>query len=130
MMAVRNGVSVSSIPFEQRYRPPDPRRRRRERLTARDRLECAACGAFLGFLLWTLAYLILVGAAFKAGARLDPKAEVQVDPMDRLPPFWWGGPVLLGFAVFGSAVGAERMMDGFERVLRVECEVAKAVNRS
>ena len=34
LMAVRNGISVSSIPFEQRYVPPDPRRRRAEKLTA------------------------------------------------------------------------------------------------
>jgi hypothetical protein len=53
-----------------------------------------------------------------------------VDPLAKLPPFWWGGSVALGFAVFGAIVGAERMMDGFEKVLGVEGEFARAVNRS
>jgi hypothetical protein len=129
-MAARNGINVSSIPFERRYQPPDPRRRRRERLTATDRLVCAVCGAFLGFVLWTFGYLILVSGAMKAAARQAPPAQGPVDPLAKLPPFWWGGPAALGFALFGAVVGAERMMDGFEKALRAEGAVARAVNRS
>ena len=129
-MAARNGINVSSIPFERRYRPPDPRRRKRERLSVTDRLVCAVCGALLGIVLWTSGYLILVSGTMKAAARQPPPAKGSVDPWDRLPPFWWGGSVALGFALFGAVVGAERMMDGFEKVLRVEGEVANAVNRS
>jgi hypothetical protein len=129
-MPARNGVNISSIPFEQRYQPPDPRRKKRERLTATDRLVCAVCGAFLGFVLWTFGYLILVSGTMKAVARQAPAAKGPVDPLERLPAFWWGGSVALGFALFGAVVGAERMMDGFDKVLRVEGEVARAVNRS
>lgn len=131
-MAVKNGVSVSSIPFEKRYRPHDPRRRKRDPLTATDRLVCAVCGGFLGFVLWTFGYLILISGAMKASARQAAAAHgpAAVDPLDRLPPFWWGGPAALAFALFGTAVGPERMMDGFGRVLDLEGEVARAVNRS
>lgn len=129
-MAARNGINVSSIPFEQRYQPPDPRRRKRERLTAMDRFVCAVAGAFLGFLLWIVAYLILVSGAMKAAARQPPAVNGPVDPFERLPPFWWGSSVALGFGLFGAVVGAERMLDGFEKVLRMEGEAARAVNHT
>ena len=129
-MAARNGINVSCIPFEQRYRPPGPSRRKRERLTVMDRLVCAVCGAFLGIVLWTCGYLILVSGTMKAAARQATPAKGWVDPWDKLPPFWWGSSVALGFALFGAVVGAERLMDGFEKALRVEGKVADAVSRS
>jgi hypothetical protein len=129
-MASRNGINVSSIPFEQRHHPCHWRRGKRERLTATDRLVCAVCGAFLGFALWTVGYLIVVSGTMKAAARQAPAAKGAVGPFAMLPPFWWGSSVALGFGLFGAAAGAERMMDGFEKVLRVEGEVARAVNRS
>jgi hypothetical protein len=129
-MAARNGVNVSSIRFEQRNHPLDRRRTKRERLTATDRLVCAVCGTFLGFALWTFGYLIFVSGTMKATARQAPAVKGPADPFEKLPPFWWGGSAALGFGLFGAAVGAERMMDGFQRVLRVEGEVARAVNRS
>ncbi len=129
-MAARNGINVNNLPFEQRYRTPDPRRKKRESLTAVDRLVCAVCGAFLGSVLWTFGYLMLVSGAMKASARQAPAAKARVDPIDRLPPFWWGGSAAVGFALLGSVVGAERMMDGFDRLLRVELEIGRAVNRS
>jgi hypothetical protein len=49
-MAARNGIHVSSVPFELRYRAPDPRRRC-ERLTGTDRLSCAGFVALLGLVL-------------------------------------------------------------------------------
>jgi hypothetical protein len=129
-MAARNAVNVSSIPFEQRSLPPDRRRRTRERLTVTDRLVCAVCGILLGFALWTFGYLILVSGTMKAAVIQVPATKGQVELFEKLPPFWWGGPVALGFGLFGAAVGAERMMDGFERVIGVEGAVARAVNRS
>jgi hypothetical protein len=129
-MAVKNGINVSSIPFEQRYQRPDPRRRKRERMTTTDRMVCAAFGALLGFVLWTVGYFILVCGAMKAAARQAPAAKAPVDPLERLPPFWWGGSIALGFSLFGAVVGAERMTDGFEELLRAEGEIARAVNRS
>jgi len=123
-------MNVSSVPFEERYRPPNSRRRKRERLTAVDRLVCGVCGAFLGLVLWTIAYSILLAASLKASTRHAPSVAEAVNPLDRLPPFSWCGPVMLGFALFSAVVGAERMMDGFEKVVRIEGEVARAVNRS
>jgi hypothetical protein len=144
-MATKNGVGVSKTPFEQRYRPPDPRRRRREVLTWGDRLVCAICGGVLGLVLWTFAYLILIAIVLKAvvsdpipaagpvaaaPAGADVAPAVPVDPWTRLPAFSWGGTVAVAFALFGAVVGAERMLDGFEKVVRVEDEVARAVNES
>jgi|GEM_PF-6346264 len=125
-MAARN---VSNIPFEQRFQSPNPRRRKHERLTVTDRLVCAACGAFLGFVIWTVAYLILFSVAIKVAGRQEPAAKVHFEPLEKLPPFWWGSSIALGFSLFGAIVGAERMMDGFEKVIRVEGEVARAVSR-
>lgn len=68
-------------------------------------------------------------AAGKAAVR-QPAAGAVVDPFAILPAFSWGGLVMAGFAIFGAVVGAERMMDAFEMVIRVEGEVAKHVNRS
>jgi hypothetical protein len=129
-MGARNGTNISSVPFEQRYQPPDPKRRKRERLTTLDRLICAFFGAFLGFVLWTFSYVILVSGTMKAAARQAPAVKGPIDPLEMLPSYWWGGSVAVGFALFGAVVGAERMMDGFEKVLRVEGEFARAVNRS
>jgi hypothetical protein len=139
-MAMRNAVGVSRIPFEQRYRPPDPRRRRREKLTWGDRLVCAICGGILGLFVWMFAYLILIVAAMKATVRQPapvaaPVAAVAappapVDPFSRLPAFSWGGTVVVGFALFGAVAGAERMLDGFEKVVRVEDQAWQAVNES
>ncbi len=139
-MACRNGIIPSSIPFEQRYRPPSPRRRRREKMTKVDRLVCGFCGSLLGLMLWTFFYLILVSAALKASGRrqlLQPPANGQAvamakaptDPFDLLPPFWWGGGVALVFAGYGTVVGAERMMDGFDAVLLLECRFSQALTR-
>jgi hypothetical protein len=130
LLAVRNGISVSSIPFEQRYLPPAPRRRRAEKLTATDRLVCAICGAFLGFVLWVGGYLILVSAALKGAARHGVPDQMTADPFGFLPPFWWGVFVALAFALFGAIVGAERMMDGFGNAVQAEGKVAEALNRS
>ncbi|QEH32720.1 hypothetical protein OJF2_11990 [Aquisphaera giovannonii] len=145
-MAVKNGISISSIPFEQRDLPPDPRKRKREPMTAVDRLVCLIIGGFLGFAIWTIAYVILISGAMKASARHHPtittspdqgilaQGAVEVprdlDPFDRLPPFWWGSSVALAFGLFGAVVGGERMVDAFERIVRVEGEVARAVNRA
>lgn len=128
-MASRNGINVNSIPFEQRC-PRRPRRRNREKLTLTDRFVCAFCGAFLGLLLWTFGYLFLVSAALKASARQPANAQAAVDPIGRLPSFWWGWTVIAGFSLFGASVGPEPMMDGFVNVLRVETEVGRAVSRS
>jgi hypothetical protein len=114
----------SSIPFEQRYRPPDPRSRRRERLTRTDRVVCAITGGFLGFVLWTVGYLLMLLAFFKAAAR-QPAAVPPIDPFDWLPSYSWGFLAAAGFAAFGAVVGAERMMDGFVAVLGVEGMFAK-----
>jgi uncharacterized membrane protein YeiH len=46
-----------------------------------------------------------------------------------LPAFSWVGLVIAAFAIFGAIVGAERMMDTFEKVVCVEGKVAKHVNR-
>jgi hypothetical protein len=139
-MAMRNGVSVSSVPFEQRYRPPDPKRRRREVLTRGDRLVCGICGGVLGLFLWTFAYFILITGAMKAAARnpvpaaasaaVGAAAAAPIDPFSRLPAFSWGGTVVVGFAIFGAIVGPDRMIDGFMNVLRVENEVSRAAGRS
>lgn len=101
-------------------------------MTVTDRLVCAVCGGFLGFVLWTFGYLILVSMAMKASARQPPPAQgkVVMDPFDRLPPFWWGASASLSFAVFGSVVGAERMMDCFAWGMDWEGKIAQAVNRS
>jgi hypothetical protein len=134
-MAQRNGITPSSIPFERRYRPPA--KRRREHLTATDRLVCAACGAFLGLAIWTFAYLIFMMLSLKVAAKAgqqaliaaasDPPVAVRpLDPDDLLPPFSWGGAVAAGFALFG----AERMMDAFEKTVRVEGEIAGHINRA
>jgi hypothetical protein len=129
-MAARNGININSIPFEQRYQPPDPKRRKRERLTPIDRLICAFFGAILGFMLWTYGYVILVSKTMKVAARQAHAAKGPIDPLERLPSFWWGGSVATGFALFGAVVGAERMMDGFGKAVRVSAEIARAVNRS
>lgn len=129
-MAIRNGTQVDGIPFEQRYQPPGPRRRKHERLTASDRLVCAVLGAFLGFVLWTVGYVIVAYGFLKAAARQDPAVKGPIDPLAGLPPFWWGCPVAAGFALFGAAVGAERLMDRFEKVFEVEGEAARAVDRA
>jgi hypothetical protein len=119
----------STIPFEQRYRPPDPKRRRRERLTRVDRLVCAVAGGFLGFVIWSFGYTILLLIMMKAAARQLAAGPV-IDPFDKLPPFSWGCLVVMGFAIFGAVVGAERMMDAFEKVVHFEGKVAEHVNQS
>jgi hypothetical protein len=123
----------SSIPFEQRYVPPDPRRRKREPMTAADRLVCAICGGLLGLVIWSFFYWILLMGAMKASAKAnirDPAAAPAVDPFAMLPSFAWGGLVAACFGIYGTVVGAERMLDRFEKVIRIEGEVAKHVNRS
>jgi hypothetical protein len=120
----------SSIPFEQRYRPPDPKRRKRERLTKVDRLVCAVTGAFLGFVILAFGFLILLPALMRAAAR-QPAAVPPIKLLDGLlAPFSWGGLVVAGFAVFGAVVGPERMLDAFEWVIRVEAKFAEHINRS
>jgi hypothetical protein len=47
-----------------------------------------------------------------------------------LPSFAWVWVPVLAFALLGAVAGAELMLDGFDRVLRVEDEAARAVNRS
>jgi hypothetical protein len=126
-MAYRNGVIPSSIPFEQRCQPP--KRRKREPMTKIDRLVCAICGSVLGLFLWTTSYMILFSMVMRAGAR-HPAAASKADPADLLPPFWWGATVAVAFAGYGTVVGAERMMDGFEKAVHVQGKVADAINRS
>ena len=128
-MAARNGININSLPFEQRCPPPDRRRKKRDKLTTKDRAVCAFCGAFLGLFLWVVAYVIFFMAVIRVVAKHAQDAEKMIDPVDLLPPFWWGSGVVLGFALFGAWVGAERMMDGFEAVLRAEGVAARAANR-
>ena len=126
-MAYRNGIIPSSIPFEQRC--PPPRARKPERLTKTDRLVIAVCGFLLGMFLWTTSYLILITGALKAAAK-HPAAAAGVDPLDRLPPYWWGVAPAVAFAIYGAVVGAEQMMDGFSTGVRIQNKVSEAVNRS
>jgi len=125
-MAQHGGIS--SIPFEQRYRPPDPKRRRRERLTAGDRLVCGVFGSLMGLLFWTFGYFIVITVLLKLAAKAHGAGGL-VDPLEHLPYFGGGVPVVLGFAVFGAVVGPELMMDTSEKVLRVENEIADYVSR-
>jgi hypothetical protein len=126
-MAYRNGMIPSSIPFEQRYQPP--RRRTREPMTRTDRLVCAVCGSLLGLFLWTTSYMLVFSVVIRAGAK-HPEAAAKADPMDLLPPYWWGAAFAAGFAGYGTAVGAERMMDGFEKCVRIQGKIAEAISRS
>jgi hypothetical protein len=120
--------SVNNTPFEQRYHAP--RRRKREPMTMTDRLICAICGSLLGLFLWTTGYLVLATLAMKAVARHPVPNAAMSDPSDLLPPFWWGGVPALLFAGYGTAFGAERMLDGFEKILSVQGKIADAVNRA
>ena len=94
-----------------------------------DRFVCAVTGGFLGFVIWSFGYLIVLAALTKAAARQVAAGPI-INPFDKLPAFSWGGLVVAGFAVFGTVVGAERMMDAFEKVVRVEGKVAEHINRS
>jgi hypothetical protein len=120
--------SVNNIPFEQRCNPP--RRRKREPMTKVDRLVCAICGSLLGLFLWTTSYLLVASLAMRATARHPAPNGAMADPSDLLPPFWWGGVPALLFAGYGTAVGAERMLDGFEKILSLQGKIADALNRS
>jgi hypothetical protein len=100
------------------------------RLTLSDRLICGFCGAFLGLLLWSFAYVILVAGALKASARQPPNVQAPIDPMDRLPSFWWGWTFMTAFSLFGTAVGPEVMMDGFGRAWKIEAEFGREMGRS
>ena len=56
----------------------------------------------------------------KAASRQPDNVAVNapVDPIDWLPPYWWGIVPSIAFAGFGTLFGAERMLDGFEVVLK------------
>lgn len=129
-MAYRNGIAFSNIPFEQRC--PPPRCRKREPLTRADRLVLTLCGSLLGLFLWTTSYMIMISAALKVEAKASRHSATTVDrdPLDRLPPYWWGVWPALAFAGFGSIVGAERMMDGFESCMGGLGKVSEGVSRS
>jgi hypothetical protein len=60
-------------------------------MTKIDRLVCAICGSLLGLVLWTTSYMILFSMVMRAGARHPEAAASKADPLDLLPPFWWGG---------------------------------------
>lgn len=125
-------MSISNEPFENRC--PPPRRRRPERLTRADRFVLALFGGLLGMVSWILLYAIIAMAAFKAEAKLAARAQPEDPaatnaPIDRIPAYWWGFCPALAFAGYGSIVGAERMMDGFDRVLRGLGELARAAGR-
>ena len=129
VVSTHDYVNVNNVPFEQRC---PPRRRKRERLTRTDRFVCVFCGLFLGRVLWTDGYLILVGSASKAASRrsLEAQAAADFNPLGRLPSYWWGCPLALAFGLFGGVVGAERMMDGFETGAKLLAKVARIVERS
>ena len=118
---------VSTIPFEQRYPPPNPKRRKREPLTAVDRFVGAFLGGVLGFVSWTFSYSILLIIALKAAAKQPAGAVggLAINPLDKLPSFSWGGLVVAGFATFSAIVGAERMMDAFEKVVHFLGKIAE-----
>jgi hypothetical protein len=129
-MSQRNGIIPSSIPFEQRYQPPDRNGGGRPNVLPPLIDWCARFAALSwGLSLWTFGYLIMLSRTMKAAAR-QPAAGRGIDPSERLPSFAWGGPVALGFAIFGAVVGPELMMDGFDKALHVEGEVARGVARS
>jgi hypothetical protein len=131
-MASRNGIGINNLPFEQRCPPPKPRKP--ELLTRQDRFVLALCGSFLGLFLWTAGYVILCSMAMKAGARIAARPQAAlaapiIDPMDRLPPYWWGAYPAFAFACYGSIVGAERMMDSFQTIMRWLSKFAEAASR-
>lgn len=121
-MAPKGGITPSGTPYEKRHRPSDTRKRKQQdALTLSDRLVCALCGGILGFALWTDGYFVLMYASARTSGRvITRQAEIgrPNDPAAWLPPFAWGYLVAAGCASFGAAVGPERMMDGFEKVMR------------
>ncbi len=105
-------------------------RRRREPLTAGDRLVCAGCGALMGLTLWTFLYGVLFLGAVMIQSRPDVAARIaagqaSATPWDVVPSYWyWGGLCAAAFALFGALAGPERMMDGFETVSQHESDCA------
>jgi hypothetical protein len=121
-------MPVSSIPFEQRYRPPDPRRRKRERLTKTDRFVCGFMGGLLGFGLWVMQFMIWLMVLVKAAPKRPGKVP-PVDPFDLLPPLHTSLYPAAALGLFGLIVGPERMMDVFEKVVRILGKCAEAMSR-
>jgi hypothetical protein len=80
-------------------------------------------GAFLR----TMGYLVLITAALKASMRQVNTIEKQIDPLERLPPAWWGGPLSATLGAHGAAVGDERLLDVFGGGVRFEDKCARAV---
>jgi hypothetical protein len=80
--------------------------------------------------LWAVGYVIVAYSLLKVAGRPAPAVNGPIDPLAGLPSFWWGCPVAAGFALFSAAMGAERMMDRFEKVLEVEGEAARVVDRA
>lgn len=131
-MANRSGAGIGKNSFERRRLPP--RKRKREPLTAGDRLVLALFGGLLGLILWSVLYLILALIGVKVMnkvAALPPQvpAAPPIDPMGHLPPYSWGSWPALAFAAYGSLVGAERMMDAFEWFMEQLGEFARAGDR-
>ncbi len=108
---------MNNIPFEKRASRPNRQPAKRDELTPGDRLVCAFFARpVLGGVLWTFGYVILMYVLTRTAVRQLAAMNGGADPWDSLPPFWWGGLLALGFAAFGAVVGAERMMDCFQRI--------------
>lgn len=106
----------SQQPFRPRNQPDRSRKRKSEQLTVGDRLICGLCGAALGFVLWTMAYFLILTGTARASIRNADLAGAADWP----PPYGtWGGTIAVGFAAFGMLVGPERMMNGFEAIARL-----------
>ena len=114
-MGSKNGININNIPFEQRCLPPRPRKL--ERLTPADRCVCAICGFFLGSVVWTYGYLGVISSVSRKAAASPQVNSQPVDPMSRIPSYWWGSIAAGGFAIFGATAGPERMMDVFEKTM-------------
>ena len=85
---------------------------------------CGFLGAFLGMVIWLVLYLSVLFGLLKASARSH--GADRGDLLDYLPPFWWGGLLAAAFALFGTCIGPERMMDAFETIMR---NLSKAASR-